>query len=126
MTFQTYLNRFPIVGTTLGVIAAILSYLFSGSETQAGTWISHYFQMFSVAFFAVVLLGIFVGELLRMSVGTIARGDTDAQYYLEAEIKALQLELAKLTAQYETVTSELERLESSVTQLDDTISESKL
>jgi uncharacterized protein YlxW (UPF0749 family) len=114
-----------VTGTILGIVTALLSYLFSGSDTRAGTWISGYFQMFSVAFFATVLLGIFIGELLRMSVGTIARGDTDAQYYLEAEIKALQQELAKLTAQYETVTNELERLEASVTQLDDTISESK-
>lgn len=124
--FQTYLNRLPVTGTILSVVTAIVSYLFAGSDTQAGTWISSFFQMFSVAFVAVVLLGVFIGELLRMSVGTIARGDTDAQYYLEAEIKALQQELAKLTAQYETVTSELERLEASVTQLDDTISESKL
>ncbi|MCI0713833.1 MAG: coiled-coil domain-containing protein 22 [Chloroflexi bacterium] len=124
--FQTYLNHFPIAGFSVSIVTAILSYLFSGSETRAGTWMSGYFQTFSVAFLAIVVLGMFIGELLRMSLGTIARGDTDAQYYLEAEIKALQQELAKLTAQYETVSNELERLESSVTQLDDTISESKL
>jgi predicted PurR-regulated permease PerM len=124
MSIQNYLNRMPIGMTILAVVSGGLSYLMvtGGDESATMRWLGEYLQLLSTMAVGIVILGTFIGEILRLVIQKMPQADNEIQYYLEKELHALQQEFAKLSVQYETIARELENLETQIGDLDDTVS----
>jgi hypothetical protein len=131
MTLQTYLNRLPIGGTVLAIIAAILSLVMAQSDSASTTviWISDFLRTLSVVLIGVVFLGVMLLEALqRVSFADI--NVQDLQYIEETILNLRETTKTLVSQQTDTLTvavtpimSQLETLETMVASLEDLIND---